>query len=185
MWIVNQIEAAGLEPHVAHPLQGKKRTAGLIQTDQTDAAGLALLLRNGTLPEVWIASPAIRDLRGLVRSRLALRRHQTAFKNRIHGLLNQYGLKEWVGQEEEVDIRDWFSVKTCEPLRKAIENLPSARREAIRGISGGARFRGPDQKFGISHSSAGGQPGLDAAIANSTGRGFDPGRDHLVGDRQH
>lgn len=90
------------------------------------------MLRNGTLPEVWIASPAIRDLRGLVRSRLAIRRHQTAFKNRIHGLLNQYGLKEWVEQEEQVDIRDWFSVKACEQLMKAIEILPSASREAIR-----------------------------------------------------
>jgi transposase len=132
MWIVNQIEAAGLEAHLAHPLVVKKRTAGLIQTDQTDAAGLALLLRNGTLPEVWIASPAVRDLRGLVRSRLAIRRYQSAFKNRIHGILNQYGLKAWVEQEDELEIRDWFSVKACEQLRKAIESLPSASREAIR-----------------------------------------------------
>jgi transposase len=132
MWMVNQIEAAGLEPHLAHPLLVKKRTAGFIQTDQTDAAGLALLLRNGTLPEVWIAGPAVRDLRGLVRSRLAIRRHQTSFKNRIHGLLNQYGLKQWVEDEEEVDIRDWFSVQACAQLMKAIEQLPPASREAVR-----------------------------------------------------
>lgn len=28
MWMVGQIEAAGLEPHLAHPLAVKKRTAG-------------------------------------------------------------------------------------------------------------------------------------------------------------
>jgi transposase len=46
--------------------------------------------------------------------------------------LNQYGLKEWVEQEEELDIRDWFSVKAPAQLMKAIESLPSASREAIR-----------------------------------------------------
>ena len=132
MWALGIVEAAGLEPHLAHALEVKKRIAGAFQTDESDAAGLAMLLRNGTLPEVWIASPNVRDLRGLVRSRLAIRRYQTAFKNRIHGVLNQYGLKNLVEEEEDIEVRDWFSVKAHAQLMRAIESLPSASREALR-----------------------------------------------------
>jgi len=132
MWVVETVEAAGHQAHLAHALETKKRIAGAFQTDESDAGGLAMLLRNGTLPEVWIAPAAIRDLRGLVRSRLAIRRYQTAFKNRIHGVLNQYGIKHSVEAEEDSDVRDWFSVKAHSQLMRAIERLPAASREAVR-----------------------------------------------------
>jgi transposase len=132
MWVVRAMEDAGLEPHLAHPLKVKQRIVGSRQTDNSDAGGLAMLLRNGTLPEVWIAPAAIRDLRGLVRSRLAIRQHQTSFKNRIHGMLNQYGAKHAVQDEEDAEVRDWFSVRAQAQLMRAIEQLPSASREALR-----------------------------------------------------
>jgi transposase len=50
-----------------------------------------MLLRNGTLPEVWIPPAKLRDLRGLMRTRLALRHHTTTLKNRIHGAIRRYG----------------------------------------------------------------------------------------------
>lgn len=132
MWITGKIEAAGLTPHLADPLKVKKMTAGTTRTDATDAAGLAELLGVGRLPEVWMASPVIRDMRGLVRTRLSMRRHQSSFKNRIHGTLNQYGLKNWVEEEDDVDIHDWFTVKAQGHLMKAIQQLPSASQEAMR-----------------------------------------------------
>lgn len=55
MWLVRAMEEAGLEPHLAHAFKVKQRIAGPHQTDESDAGGLAMLLRNGTLPEVWIA----------------------------------------------------------------------------------------------------------------------------------
>jgi len=69
MWITGELEKAGLVPHLADPLQVKKRSPGSARTDATDAATLATLLASGVLPEVWMAPPAIRDLRGLVRTR--------------------------------------------------------------------------------------------------------------------
>ena len=132
MWMVDAIERAGLEPHLAHATETKKRIGGNHKSDHVDAGGLATLLRNGTLPEVWIPGGAQRDLRGLVRGRLALRRGQAVFKCRIHAALNQYGLKQWVEDEDAVEFRDWFSVKARQHLMKAIEALPSATREAIR-----------------------------------------------------
>jgi transposase len=132
MWVVDRIERAGLEPHLADARQTKKRTAGNNKSDHIDCGGLAMLLRNGTLPEVWIAPAAERDLRGLVRGRLAIRRAQARFKCRIHAALNQYGLKLWVEDEDDIEVADWFSVKAHAHLMKAIEGLPPATREAIR-----------------------------------------------------
>lgn len=132
MWMTTLLEKAGLQPHLADPFKVKRMTPGSTRTDATDAAALATLLASGTLPEVWLAPPQVRDLRSLVRTRLAFRRHQSAFKNRIHGTLNQYGLKTWVEEEDEVDVRDWFTLKAQAQLLKAIDGLPSASREAMR-----------------------------------------------------
>jgi transposase len=43
------------------------------KTDTLDAKGLAILLRNGTLPEIWIPPSEIRDQRELLRTRMAIR----------------------------------------------------------------------------------------------------------------
>src|SRR5689334_13853062 len=37
MWVVEMIEAAGHEPHLANALEVKKRIAGSFQTDDSDA----------------------------------------------------------------------------------------------------------------------------------------------------
>jgi transposase len=110
----------------------KRRIAGSTRTDETDSAGMLILLANGTFPEVWMAPPMVRDLRGLVRTRLAIRRQESAMKNRVHGVLNQYGLKNSVEEEDDVGIHDWFSRKAQEQLQRAIEQLPPASREATR-----------------------------------------------------
>ena len=132
MWMARQVEDAGLVPRLGHPLEIKRRTAGSTRTDETDSAGMLILLANGTFPEVWMAPPMVRDLRGLVRTRLAIRRQESAMKNRVHGVLNQYGLKNSVEEEDDVGIHDWFSRKAQEQLQRAIEQLPPASREATR-----------------------------------------------------
>jgi transposase len=93
-WLLDAIEKAGLEPHLAHALAAKRMMVGPNKTDQLDAKGLATLLLNGTLPEVWVPGGNVRDLRGLLRSRLALRRMGTALKNRISSALARYGLPQ-------------------------------------------------------------------------------------------
>ena len=91
-WLLDEIEKAGLEPHLAHALAAKRMMVGPNKTDKLDAQGLATLLRNGTLPEVWVPAGGLRDLRGLMRSRLAMRRIGTVLKNRISAALGRYGL---------------------------------------------------------------------------------------------
>src|ERR1700688_1921224 len=52
-WLLDAIEKAGLEPHLAHALAAKRMMVGPNKTDSLDAKGLATLLLNGSLPEVW------------------------------------------------------------------------------------------------------------------------------------
>jgi len=66
-----------------------------------DAATLAQLLRADLLPEAWIAPPATRDLRTLLRHRARLVRLSTSLKNRVHAVLADRGIGEdrglWTG----------------------------------------------------------------------------------------
>ena len=52
--MVDEIERAGHCPKLCNPLEAKRRRGLTDKTDKLDARGLAILLRNGTLPEVWI-----------------------------------------------------------------------------------------------------------------------------------
>jgi len=55
-WIVDEMQQAGHQPRLAHARKAKLMMGQLDKTDKLDARGLATLLRNGTLPEVWIPS---------------------------------------------------------------------------------------------------------------------------------
>ena len=56
-----------------------------------DAAILAQLLRADLLPEAWIAPPAVRQLRALLRHRTGLIRLRTQQQNRIHAVVADFG----------------------------------------------------------------------------------------------
>ena len=58
-----------------------------VKNDERDAADLADLLRMGRLPEAWIAPPAVRELRELVRHRAKLVGLRSNVKCQIHGVL--------------------------------------------------------------------------------------------------
>ena len=91
-WIVEEIEQAGCVPLLAHPAKAKAMMGNVNKTDKLDARGLAILLRNGTLPTVWIAPSEVRDERELPRTRMALCKIRVALKNRIHATLAKYNL---------------------------------------------------------------------------------------------
>ena len=48
--VVDELQAAGLDARLVNPLEAKKRMPGTKKTAPQDAGGLAMLLRNGTLP---------------------------------------------------------------------------------------------------------------------------------------
>ena len=65
---MDEMERAAHSPRLANPLEVKRRMGLTSKTDKLDAKGLAILLRNGTLPEAWIPPGAARDLLGTVLS---------------------------------------------------------------------------------------------------------------------
>jgi len=85
------LEDYGFEPHLVHPLQCKAIASARLKNDKVDAAILAQLLRADLLPEAWIAPPAVRQLRALLRHRAQLVRLRTLLRNRIHAVLADHG----------------------------------------------------------------------------------------------
>ena len=53
-WLVDAIEEAGKTPHLAQAFAARRMLGGGNKTDEIDARALATLLRNGTLPEIWV-----------------------------------------------------------------------------------------------------------------------------------
>jgi len=79
-WLVDEMEQSGHRPKLCNPLEAKRRMGLTNKTDKLDARGLAILLRNGTLPEVWIPPSELRDQRELLRLRIFLVRLRTRVK---------------------------------------------------------------------------------------------------------
>ena len=83
-WAVDARREAGARVHLAHPLGVKAFEYRRVKNDFRDAADLADLLRMGRLPEAWIAPPATRELRELVRHRAKLVALRSHCKAEIH-----------------------------------------------------------------------------------------------------
>src|SRR5437016_9298518 len=90
-WLVAMLEDYGFAPHLVHPSRGKAIASARLKNDKVDAAILAQLLRADLLPEAWIARPAVRQLRALLRHRAGLVRLRTQQQNRIHAVVADFG----------------------------------------------------------------------------------------------
>src|SRR5215471_4535399 len=90
-WLAGLLEDYGFEAHLVHPLRCKAIASARLKNDKVDAATLAQLLRADLLPEAWIAPPAVRALRALLRHRASLVRLRTLLRNRIHAVLADHG----------------------------------------------------------------------------------------------
>ncbi len=64
-----------------------------MKNDERDAGDLADLLRMGRLPEAWIAPPATRELRELVRHRAKLVAIRSGLKAQVHAVLAKQGVR--------------------------------------------------------------------------------------------
>jgi Transposase len=90
-WLVELLEDYGFAPHLVHSLRCKAIASARLKNDKVDAAILAQLLRADLLPEAWIAPPAVRQLRALLRHRVHLVRLRTLLRNRIHAIVAEHG----------------------------------------------------------------------------------------------
>jgi transposase len=107
-WAVDALQAAGANVHLAHPLGVKAFEYRRVKNDFRDARDLADLMRMGRLPEAWIAPPATRELRELVRHRAKLVGLRSHCKAQIHAVLAKCGI--------QVLMSDLFGVAGIELL---------------------------------------------------------------------
>ena len=122
-WLVEEMERAGHEPQLAHALTAKRRMEGRHKTDERDARGLAMLLRNGTLPRVWIPPAQLRDQREMLRWRMCLVEARSRIKNRIHGVLLNHNV--------QTRMADVYGVKGRAELQSRLEELPEWTRQSV------------------------------------------------------
>ncbi len=123
-WIIDEIERAGHLPELAHAMKSKLMMGEINKTDKLDARGLATLLRNGTLPTVWIPRGELRDQRELPRMRLVLVHMRTALKNRIHATFAKYAIQF----ESESDL---FGTRGRQAMDKRLPELPPETRHSV------------------------------------------------------
>src|ERR1019366_6062184 len=112
-WAVDALQAGGANVHLAHPLGVKAFQYRRVKNDFRDASDLADLLRMGRLPEAWIARPATRELRELVRRRGKLVGLRSHCKAEVHAVLAKCGVAKCGVQ---VLMSDLFGVAGAELL---------------------------------------------------------------------
>ncbi len=108
----------GANVHLAHPLGVKAFEYRRVKNDVRDAKDLADLLRMGRLPEAWIAPPATRELRELVRHRAKLVGLRSKCKAQVHAVLAKCGI--------QVSLTDLFGIGGMDLLDR-LETRPAAR----------------------------------------------------------
>jgi transposase len=121
-WAVDALQAAGAHVHLAHPLGVKAFEYRRVKNDFRDAADLADLLRMGRLPEAWIAPPATRELRELVRHRAKLVGLRSHCKAEVHAVLAKCGI--------QVLMSDLFGIAGTDLLDRLQVPVPYAARIA-------------------------------------------------------
>lgn len=122
-YVAEELQRAGIEAHVAEPaetaaLRGPKRRA---KTDRIDARHLRDLLRQGRLPDSWIAPMPVLEARATVRLYKDLLDERTGWLQRVQATLFHLGVADLGAKAMSVDGRQ----------RIADADLPPAPRRAV------------------------------------------------------
>ena len=95
-WAVDALQQTGANVHLVAPARVSAFDGRRVKNDQRDCQLLGDLLRAGMLPEAWIAPPAVRELRELVRYRAKLVGLRTGLKAQVHAVLAKVGVQTTV-----------------------------------------------------------------------------------------
>jgi transposase len=123
-WAADALAELGAHVHLAHPLGVKAFEYRRVKNDERDAADLADLLRMGRLPEAWIAPPATRELRELVRHRAKLVALRAHCKAQVHAVLAKCGVA--------VPMSDLFGLEGVALLERVA--LPAVYRARVASL---------------------------------------------------
>ena len=123
-WIYDLLKPHALELKVAHPQMLKAITVAKKKNDRADSERIADLLRVNLLPECYMASEDIRELRRILRYRNLIVRTAVKMKNKISGLLMEVGAQY---NKKRLHGRKYF-----EELLERVEDVPPSVIELLR-----------------------------------------------------
>jgi transposase len=128
IWVRDRLQAAGWQVEVADARKVKGLAPLACKTDKVDARVLAELCRRDLVPAVWLPCLDDRALRERLNRRMHLVRMRTMARNRIHGVLTQWGLKIPVARLRQPDGLALLETHGMPQVwrRSVIEALPSS-----------------------------------------------------------
>jgi len=95
VWInlYNRLDEKRILVVLANPLKTKAIASARINSDKVDARILAHLLRSNLIAESYVPPRELREIRALIRHRASIVKIGTMVKNKIHALIDKYGLR--------------------------------------------------------------------------------------------
>ncbi len=91
--LYEHLEAHHIQVLLANPLKTKAIASAKIKSDKVDARILAHLLRSNLVAESYVPEKQLRELRSLLRHRVAITKIRTMIKNNTHALIDKYGFR--------------------------------------------------------------------------------------------
>ncbi len=136
VWVRDRLERVGWQVKVAHARKVRDVAPLACKTDKVDARVLAELCRRDLVPELWVPSLEDRALRERLRRRMHLVRTRTAARNRIFGLLTQFGLRVSYRRLRRPDAMEFLEGRGVpEVWRASISELLELAEEMDRRIT--------------------------------------------------
>ena len=123
-WIYDFLKPYAVELKVAHPAMLKAITAAKKKNDRADAEKLADLLRVNLLPECFMLSEELRELRRILRYRNMIVRAASKMKNKISGLLMEVGT---VYDKRKLHGKRYFG-----QLLERVEDVPDSVKDLLK-----------------------------------------------------
>ena len=93
-YVYDILDALGFDVILVNPVKTRAIAEAKIKTDKVDSKILAHLLRSNLLPEVYVGTTHMRNIKKVVKERLFLKKLSTQIKNRIHAELLRRGIKQ-------------------------------------------------------------------------------------------
>ena len=123
-WVYDYLKPHAVDLKVAHPAMLKAITAGKKKNDRSDAEKIADLLRVNLLPECYMLSEEMRELRRIIRYRNLMVRMAVKMKNKMSGLLMEVGATY---DKKKLHQKKYF----CDLLER-VEDVPDSVKEMLK-----------------------------------------------------
>jgi transposase len=129
-WVYDFLKPYAVDLKVAHPEMLKAITAAKKKNDRADAEKIADLLRVNLLPECYMLSEELRELRRILRYRNMIVRTAVKMKNKMSGLLMEVGATY---SKEKLHRRKYFNnlLERIEDVPDSVKNMLQLSRSSL------------------------------------------------------